>query len=74
MDGDGALEAVTVGSNGVLTPSGAPVGGVFEGGASGGVGDPFFFAASGTSPVGENACTLSNTAATTACGEEDTKQ
>ncbi len=43
-------------SSGTLT-AGTPVGGVLAGGATGGVGDPFTFAASGTSPVWEDACT-----------------
>ena len=41
---------------GALT-AGTPLGGMFEGGATGGVGDPFTIAASGTSPVWEDACT-----------------
>ena len=45
-------------TTGALTPAGTPVGGVFEGGANGGVGDPFFFAASGTSPVWQDNCTI----------------
>ncbi|MGB8473251.1 MAG: beta-propeller fold lactonase family protein [Candidatus Acidiferrum sp.] len=45
------------GTTGALTP-GNPVSGIFLGGASGGVGDPFFFAASGTSPVWQNNCTV----------------
>jgi 6-phosphogluconolactonase len=58
MDGNAELEAFKVGSNGTLTLSGNPLGGVFNGGATGGVGDPFFFAASGTSPVWEDFCTI----------------
>ncbi len=44
-------------TSGTLTP-GTPATGVFAGGASGGVGDPFFIAASGTSPVWQNNCTV----------------
>ena len=44
-------------NTGALT-AGPTVSGVFLGGASGGVGDPFQFAVSGTSPVWENNCTL----------------
>jgi 6-phosphogluconolactonase (cycloisomerase 2 family) len=58
MDGNSELEAFAVGSNGALTLAGTPVGSVMEGGASGGVGDPFFFAASGTSPVWQDNCTV----------------
>jgi hypothetical protein len=58
MDGNGELEAFKVGSNGALTLSGNPLPGVFEGGATGGVGDPFFFAASGTSPEWQDSCTI----------------
>jgi 6-phosphogluconolactonase (cycloisomerase 2 family) len=45
-------------TNGTLTP-GTPITGVLATGASGGgVGDPFFFAASGTSPVWVDNCTI----------------
>ena len=49
LDGDGDLESFKVASNGAMTASGAALNGIFRGGATGGVGDPFFFAASGTS-------------------------
>ena len=58
MDGNGQLGAFRVGSNGSLTPQGSPITNVFVGGNSGGVGDPFFFAASGSSPVWEDNCTV----------------
>ncbi len=37
---------------------GTPITGVFAGGATGGVGDPFSFAVSGTSPVWQDNCTV----------------
>ena len=58
LDGNGELESFKVGSNGSLTASGSAANGIFLGGATGGVGDPFFFAASGTSPVWIDNCTL----------------
>jgi 6-phosphogluconolactonase (cycloisomerase 2 family) len=58
LDGNGELESFKVGSNGALTASGSAVDGIFLGGATGGVGDPFFFAAGGTSPVWIDNCTL----------------
>lgn len=58
LDGNSTLEPFQVGSNGTLTASGTPLNGILLGGATGGVGDPFFFAASGTSPVWEDHCTL----------------
>jgi len=57
MDGNNQLSAFEVGASGTLTLASA-TGGVFEGGASGGVGDPFFFAASGTSPQWQDGCTI----------------
>lgn len=54
-----ALVAYTVNTpSGALSVTGAPVTGVYAGGASGGVGDPFSFAASGTSPVWQDGCTF----------------
>jgi len=58
LDGDGDLESFSVGSNGKLTASGATVSQIFRGGATGGVGDPFFFAASGASLEWVDNCTL----------------
>jgi 6-phosphogluconolactonase (cycloisomerase 2 family) len=58
MDANGQVGAFKIGSNGVLTPQGNPITSVFLGGNSGGVGDPFFFAASGTSPVWQDNCTV----------------
>lgn len=45
-------------ATGELTPSGSAVTGAYVGGGTIGVGDPFFFAASGTSPVWVNGCTI----------------
>ena len=58
LDGDGELESFKVASNGAMTASGAALNGIFRGGATGGVGDPFFFAASGTSLVWVDNCTF----------------
>ena len=58
MDANNQLGAFKIGSNGSLTLQGNPITSVFLGGNSGGVGDPFFFAASGTSPVWQDNCTV----------------
>ncbi len=58
LDGDAELEAFKVAGDGSLTLSGIPMAGLRNGGSTGGVGDPFFFAASGTSPVWEDFCTI----------------
>ena len=44
-------------ATGELTPSGSAVTGLYLGGGTIGIGDPFFFAASGTSPVWQNGYT-----------------
>lgn len=51
------IEPFAVDNTGTLT-QGPSISGVFAGGATGGVGDPFYFAASGTSPVWQNNCTV----------------
>ncbi len=58
MDANNQLRAFKIGGNGSLTPQGNPITSIFEGGNTGGVGDPFFFAASGTSPVWQDNCTV----------------
>jgi hypothetical protein len=58
LDGNGELESFKVASSGAMTVSGAALNGIFLGGATGGVGDPFFFAASGTSLVWVDNCTF----------------
>ena len=58
MDANNQLAAFKIGTNGSLTPEGNPITSVFLGGSTGGVGDPFFFAASGTSPVWQDNCTV----------------
>lgn len=56
---NGALVAYAVNATtGALSAAGLPVTGVYAGGATGGVGDPFSFAASGSSPVWEDGCTI----------------
>ncbi len=58
MDGNGQLNSFKIATNGALIPQGGSVSDVFLGGNSGGVGDPFFFAVGGTSPVWQNNCTV----------------
>src|SRR5262249_24722696 len=58
LDGNGQLSAFSVSSDGVLTLAGNPISDAFVGGNSGGVGDPFSFAAGGARPVWQNFCTL----------------
>jgi len=41
LDGNGELESFKVASSGAMTASGAALNGIFLGGATGGVGDPF---------------------------------
>jgi 6-phosphogluconolactonase (cycloisomerase 2 family) len=58
LDDNGEIVPYSVStSSGTLSP-GPPITGVFPGGATGGVGDPFSFAASGTSPVWQDNCTI----------------
>jgi hypothetical protein len=58
MDDNGVVVPYAVDrTSGALT-AGSPITGVFLGGASGGVGDPFQFAASGTRPEWVNNCTI----------------
>ncbi len=58
MDANNQVGAFKIASNGSLAPQGTPITNVFLGGSTGGVGDPFFFAASGTSPVWVDNCTV----------------
>ena len=56
---NGAIVAYAVdASSGQLTSAGSALTGALAGGATGGVGDPFSFAASGTSPVWQDGCTI----------------
>jgi 6-phosphogluconolactonase (cycloisomerase 2 family) len=64
MDPEGELVTYSVGAEGVLTPQGNPVTGIVAGGATGGVGDPFTFAAGGASPIWESGCSYQVVAAT----------
>jgi hypothetical protein len=57
LDGNAQMSAFSVGSTGILSPS-STSNGVFNGGATGGVGDPFFIAAGGTSPLWQDNCTI----------------
>lgn len=58
---NGALVAYRLDATaGQLILAGAPATGVVAGGAGAGVGDPFGFAASGTSPVWQDGCSIQN--------------
>ena len=58
LDGNGVLTPFAVNANTGALSAGPSITGVFPGGTTGGVGDPFSFAASGTSPVWQNNCTV----------------
>jgi 6-phosphogluconolactonase (cycloisomerase 2 family) len=57
VDANAQISAFSIGSTGILSAS-STSNGVFNGGATGGVGDPFFFAAGGASPVWQDNCTI----------------
>ena len=58
LDGSGVLAPFAVNASSGTLSAGASITGVAPGGATGGVGDPFSFAASGTSPVWQDNCTV----------------
>ncbi len=52
------IETFAVDSTTGALSQGSPISGIAPGGATGGAGDPFYFAASGTSPVWQDYCTV----------------